>query len=306
MQIKNRILYGVLYMISRLPLPMLYLLSDGFTYLVYNIIGYRKGIVASNLAIAFPEKSKKERQLIAKNFYRNFTDTFVESIKLISAGDDLIKKMFTANTTIFDSLAATKKNIQIHAMHNFNWEIVNQGVSRMMPLPFLAVYQPILNSFFEKMFYRIRSRYGTILIPANDFKNNFTKYSGQQYIIALVADQNPGNPARAWWANFFNRPAPFVQGPEKAARERDNIVLFGNFFKIKRGVYTFELELATENSSTLPEGELTLRYIKYVEDRIRERPDNYLWSHRRWKHEYKEEYAGSVLQQLTFDSSTSL
>ena len=298
MQIKNRILYGLLYLVSLLPLPILYLLSDAFTYLVYHVVGYRKDIVMSNLKIAFPEKTKIERAVIAKNFYRNFTDAMVESIKLISAGEALINKMFIANTDIFNVLAASKKNIQIHAMHNFNWEIVNQGVSRMMPLPFLGVYQPILNTFFEKLFTQIRSRYGTVLIPANDFKNNFIKYGDKQYIIALVADQNASDPRRAWWANFFGKPAPFVKGPEHAARERDNIVVFGNFFKIKRGVYTFKVELATESAASLPEGELTLRYIKYVEDRIRERPDNYLWSHRRWRHEYKEEYIGSVLQTL--------
>lgn len=294
-------IYGVLYLISLLPFSVLYFLSDGLTYLVYHIVGYRKGIVLSNLKIAFPNKTEQERRTIAKNFYRNFTDTVVESIKLISAGDDLINTMFTANTKIFEQLALSKKNIQIHAMHNFNWEIVNQGVSRMMPLPFLAVYQPILNSFFEKLFYGIRSRYGTILIPANEFKNNFIKYSDKQYIIALVADQNASNPSRAWWANFFGKPAPFVKGPENAARDRDNIVLFANFFKIKRGLYTFEVELASEHPSELPEGELTLRYIKYVEDRINERPDNYLWSHRRWKHTYKNEYAESVLQKLNLD-----
>lgn len=301
MQIKNRMIYGAIYLISLLPFSVLYFLSDGLAYLVYHIVGYRKGVVLSNLKIAFPEKTEQERRTIAKNFYRNFTDTVVESIKLISAADDLINNMFTANTEIFDQLAASKKNIQIHAMHNFNWEIVNQGVSKMVPLPFLAVYQPILNSFFEKLFYDIRSRYGTTLIPANEFKNNFIKYSDKQYIIALVADQNASNPSRAWWANFFGKPAPFVKGPEKAARDRDNIVLFGNFFKLKRGVYTFEVELASAHPSELPEGELTLRYIKYVEDRIKERPDNYLWSHRRWKHQYKHEYAESVLQKLNLD-----
>ena len=299
MQIKNRILYGILYLISLLPLPILYVLSDGLTFLVYHVVGYRKDIVMSNLKIAFPEKTNIERAVIAKRFYRNFIDAMVESIKLISAGDALINKMFIANTDIFNTLAASKKNIQIHAMHNFNWEIVNQGVSRLVPLPFLGVYQPILNTFFENLFTQIRSRYGTVLIPANDFKNNFIKYGDKQYIIALVADQNASNPRRAWWANFFGRPTPFVKGPENAARERDNIVVFGNFFKIKRGVYTFKVELATESAASLPEGELTLRYIKYVEDRIRERPDNYLWSHRRWRHEYKEEYIASALQPLT-------
>jgi KDO2-lipid IV(A) lauroyltransferase len=194
--------------------------------------------------------------------------------------------------------SGTNKNIQIHALHNFNWEIVNQGVSREMRLPFLAVYQPIISPFFEQLFKKIRSRFGTVLIPANDFKNNFLPHQGSQYTIALVADQNPGNPAKAWWLNFFGKPAPFVMGPEKAARARDTMVVFGNFYKLRRGVYTFAVEKITEDPASLLPGELTLRYIQYIEDRIRERPDNYLWSHRRWKHPYKPEYAGLALEKL--------
>jgi KDO2-lipid IV(A) lauroyltransferase len=298
MQLKNRLLYALLYTVSLLPLWVLYGLSDFLSFVVYRIIGYRKAVVLSNLAIAFPEKSGAERSRIAKAFYSNFTDSMLESIKLISAGDRLIDKMFVADPKVFEVFSGTDKNIQIHALHNFNWEVVNQGVSREMKLPFLAVYQPIISPFFEQLFKKIRSRFGTVLIPANDFKNNFLPHQGRQYTIALVADQNPGNPAKAWWVNFFGKPAPFVMGPENAARARDTVVVFGNFYKIRRGLYTFVAEKITDDPASMQPGELTLRYIQYIEDRIRERPDNYLWSHRRWKHPYKPEYASLALEKL--------
>lgn len=170
-----------------------------------------------------------------------------------------------------------------------------------MKLPFLGVYQPIINPFFESLYKKIRSKYGTVLIPANDFKNNFISHQDKQYVIALVADQNPGNPAKAWWVNFFGKPAPFVTGPEQAARQRNTVVVFGNFYKIRRGQYTFVVEKITEDPASMQPGELTLRYIRYIEDRIRERPDNYLWSHRRWKHSYKQEYAPLALERLNVE-----
>ena len=300
MKLRDRALYAMLYGISLLPLGFLYMISNMLSFVVFHFIGYRKKIVLSNLEIAFSEKTEEERNRIAKQFYKNFTDTLVESIKLISTDEKFIKRMFVGNVDGLNALAEKGKNIQIHAMHNFNWEIVNLGVSRLLKKPFLGVYQPIANTFFENIFSKIRSRYGTRLIPANDFKNNFIKYDHEQYLIALVADQNPGNPAKAWWLNFFGKPAPFVMGPEKAARERNTVVVFANFFKVKRGVYSFETELVTEDLSLLAEGELTKRYLKYIEARIRERPDNYLWSHRRWKHQYKKEYADACLEELNF------
>ena len=260
--------------------------------------GYRKEIVMSNLSIAFPEKSEGEKIVIAKEFYLNFCDALVESIKLISADNRLIEKRFVVDPEMIKAFEGTEKNIQIHAMHNFSWEIVNLGVAREMTLPFLGVYQPITNSFFNELFKKIRSRNGTVLIPANDFKNNFLPHDGKQYVIALVADQNPGNPAKAWWVNFFGKPAPFVMGPENAARQRNTVVLFANFYKVKRGVYSFSVEKITDHPSDLAPGELTLKYIKYVEDKIRERPANYLWSHRRWKHPYKPAYENLILGNL--------
>lgn len=298
MKFGDRIRYGLLYGISLLPLWILYRLSDFLAFLIYFIVGYRKEIVLANLKTAFPERSEEEIREIAKRFYLNFTDTLIESIKLISSGEDLIKRMFIFRPEVMQVFEGAQKNIQIHAMHNFNWEIINLGVSREMKLPFLGVYQPIINPFFESLFRKIRTRYGTILLPANDFKNNFIPHQGKQYVLALVADQNPGNPAKAWWANFFGKPAPFVKGPEQAARARDTVVVFANFYKIKRGVYTFEAEKFTDNPMELQPGELTLKYIQYVEKKVRERPDNYLWSHRRWKHPFKTEYANDILEKL--------
>jgi KDO2-lipid IV(A) lauroyltransferase len=298
MRITERLLYFLLYGISLMPMSVLYGLSNLLAYVAFSGIGYRKEIVLSNLSIAFPEKSEKERVSIAKEFYLNFCDAIMESIKLISADNRLIDKLFVADPAMLKAFEGTTKNIQIHAMHNFSWEIVNLGVAREMTLPFLGVYQPITNKFFNELFKKIRSRNGTVLIPANDFKNNFLPHNDKQYVLALVADQNPGNPAKAWWVNFFGKAAPFVMGPENAARQRDTAVLFANFYKVKRGLYSFSVEKFTDNPADLAPGELTQRYIKYIEDKTRERPANYLWSHRRWKHQYKPEYANQVLGKL--------
>ena len=298
MRITERLLYFLLYGISLMPMSVLYGLSNLLAYVAFSGIGYRKEIVLSNLSIAFPEKSEKERVSIAKEFYLNFCDAIMESIKLISADNRLIDKLFVVDPAMLKAFEGTTKNIQIHAMHNFSWEIVNLGVARAMTLPFLGVYQPITNKFFNELFKKIRSRNGTVLIPANDFKNNFLPHNDKQYVLALVADQNPGNPAKAWWVNFFGKAAPFVMGPENAARQRDTAVLFANFYKVKRGLYSFSVEKFTDNPADLAPGELTQRYIKYIEDKTRERPANYLGCHRRWKHPYKPEYANQVLGKL--------
>lgn len=292
------LIYGLLYLLSLLPWFIMYGISDFLAFLVWNVIGYRRDVVLGNLRIAFPEKSETEREQIARAFYRQFTDTLVESVKVISMGEKGLSKKFVSNQSLVEQLPALGSRVHLHAMHNFNWEILNLGTARDLPMPFMGVYMPLRNKHLERIFRKVRSRTGTILIPATEFKTDFRKYDQSTYTLALVADQNPGSPAHAYWLNFFSRPAPFVRGPERAARSRQLAVVFANFFPVRRGVYTLEFKVATKDASTLPEGELTRMYVRYLEECIRERPANYLWSHRRWKHDWKPEYETSTLETL--------
>ena len=88
------IIYPLLYLFSLLPWRVLYFLSDAVYGLIYYIIGYRKEVVMKNLLIAFPEKTEEERILIAKKFYHNFTDTFIETIKLLSVSEKTLTIFF--------------------------------------------------------------------------------------------------------------------------------------------------------------------------------------------------------------------
>ncbi|MFL5773453.1 MAG: lysophospholipid acyltransferase family protein, partial [Flavisolibacter sp.] len=198
--------------------------------------------------------------------------------------------------TLFQKLYNKGKKLQVHLGHNFNWELANIAMARVVPYEMLVVYMPINNKAVDRLFMKIRTRTGAVLLPATKINRAILPYLKQQYLLVLVADQNPGIPSKAFWINFFGRPTPFVKGPEKGARLNDTAVVFTHFTKAKRGFYDVHLTLATEEPQTLKEGELTAIYIKYLEKVIREQPEMWLWSHRRWKHEWKPEY-GPVMEQ---------
>jgi Kdo2-lipid IVA lauroyltransferase/acyltransferase len=284
------VVYGLLYLLSLLPLRVLYLLSDFVYFIIYYLAGYRKKVVLHNLSIAFPEKSEKEREDIARKFYRNFTDNFIETIKLLSAGKNFIQKHFITDTGVLNDLYRQGKKCQVHLGHNFNWEIANLAVARSTPYSFLAVYMPINNKIMDRLLRKLRSKSGAILLPATEMRTAMLPWRDKQYLLALVADQNPGVPSKGYWFNFFGRPTPFVTGPEKGARANDAAVVFVHFTKRKRGYYQMFAELAVSDPLSLPEEEMTRRYIRYLERVIRESPEMWLWSHRRWKHEWKPEY----------------
>ena len=293
------IVYPVLYFVSLLPFFILYLISDFIAFLLYQVIRYRKKVVMSNLAIAFPDKSTEERIKIAKRFYQYFTDTFIESLKFISISKKELLKRVTGSFDLINSLIDKGDNINLMAGHQFNWEYANLLYSINLKIPFVGIYMPVENKIFNKIFLDVRSRYGTILISAPDFKNKMHDVFKKQYLLGLAADQNPGNPSSAYWLLFFGRPTPFAAGPEKGAIKNNAAVVYVGFNKIKRGHYNFTTTLLTEQSATTKTGELTCLYRDILEKTIKQDPANYLWSHRRFKFEWKEEYKNLWVDEKT-------
>lgn len=284
------IIYGLLYGISLLPFFVLYRISDLFYLIVFYLAGYRKKVVFSNLDIAFPEKSKWEKRAIAKQFYKNLIDTFLESIKLISISEKNFHKRAYMDFTEMKRLIDSGKNIQLHSGHQMNWEYANWAIATQVTIQWIGVYMRINNKALDRIFYKLRNKENTVLIAAQEFRSRAHACFKEQYTIGLAADQNPGEPSRAYWLNFFGRPAPFVTGPDKGARKNNTAVVFVRFVKLRRGYYRFDTEVITEHGGELAEGQLTLVYRDFLEKTIRETPDNYLWSHRRWKWAYNESY----------------
>lgn len=284
------IIYGFLYLLSLLPFFILYGISDVIFVIIFYFFGYRKEVVFSNLDIAFPEKTRAERKNIAKIFYRNLIDTFIETIKMLSISDKQLGKRAVVDMSEILNLISKGRNIQMHSGHQMNWEYGHWAIAKQMPIPWIGVYMKINSKAIEKLFYKLRSIGSTVLVPAQQFRSRTHSVFNEQYAIGLISDQNPGAPASAYWLNFFNKPVSFVTGPDKGARINDTAVAFVNFVKVKRGYYRFSIDVVAEHGRNLAEGELTKLYRDYLEAAILKSPDNYLWSHRRWKWPYLPEY----------------
>jgi len=289
------IVFGFLYVLSLLPFRVIYIISDFFYALIYYVIKYRRKVVDNNLAIAFPEKSVDERKKIAKQFYKNFTDNFIESIKLLSISKKELNKRFTGNFDVINNIYPTGKSLQIHLGHQFNWELAYAAYAANLQYPLMGVYMPLSNKYFNRLFIHLRTRFKTILIPATNFRANFLPYAKTQYALGLIADQSPGGPDIAYWVNFFGELTAFVKGPEKGAILNNTAIVFTSFKKIKRGYYQAYNKVFTIEPRKLAQGEITAGMAKFIEDAIREDPANYLWTHRRWKLNFDEKYRKNVV-----------
>jgi KDO2-lipid IV(A) lauroyltransferase len=289
------LLYVFFYVLSLLPWRVIYFISDIAYCIIYYIIRYRREIVLNNLTIAFPEKTEKEKEVIAKEFYHNFVDNFIEVIKMFSISKKELNRHFTGNFELLNETCASGKSVQVHLGHFFNWEFANIFFASNAIYPFLVVYMPIENKAINKIFYKIRTRFGTHLIAATQYRKDFAPFAKNRYALILVGDQNPANPNNSYWVDFFGRKVPVVKGPERGAIMNDNAILMAKLTKVKRGFYKAHLELLTTEPTALPEGAITKKMITFFEDSIREQPSNYLWSHRRWKWKFDPEKHGKLV-----------
>lgn len=282
-----QIVYVALYLVSLLPFRVLYIISDLVSLLLHSVIRYRRDVVLANLKTAFPEKSDKELEKISRQFYTNFTDNFIETIKLMSMSAKQINKRFSVDYSVLDDIFASGQKVQVSLGHYFNWEIANVAFSLNNPFEQLVVYMPIKNKIMERLFVHIRTRFGSGLIAATRFRREIAPYLRKQHCLVLVADQSAGAADHSYWLPFFGKMAPFVTGPEKGARMNNAAVVMGCIKKERRGYYSATLTLLTREPKALPEGAITKALAKHIETCISEQPANYLWSHRRWKRTFE-------------------
>ena len=287
----NNIVVGLLKLLSYLPFWVIYRLSDILYFLVNYVIKYRKKVVIENLSFAFPEKSREEILQLTGKFYRHFCDFALETLKMYSLSEKQIKKRIKfKGIEVVEDCFNRGKNIIMLGMHYNNWEW-NSAAQLVTRFLVLMIYNPARgNQAFEKFINHSREKWGGLCIPVHKSARSAFQFNkmGKQTGLWLAADQTPGANSQ-FWTIFLNREAPFFTGPEKIAKKTNQPVFFSHVRKIKRGYYEAEYLLLFENPGELDDKDILLGYVKKMEEIIREEPEYYLWSHRRWKHKRPDE-----------------
>ncbi len=278
--------FGFNWIITLLPLRILYFISDILYLLLYYFPTYRKKIVETNLKNSFPEKSRKELETIEKKFYRHLADLFIETFKLTHMSKtQLMRRCTVSNIEILDKLLEQKRDVAAVLGHYNNWEWLT-----ILPVysdyKLVSIYKPLQNKYFDGFINSLRTKFGMVLTPMsiiireiiNDRRNNINTLS------AFLSDQIPVKSEIRFWTNFLNQDTPVYLGTEKIAAKYDMAVVFFNLQKIRRGYYNLDIELLFEHAAGLPQHIITEKHVKRLEEIITEKPEYWIWSHRRWKH----------------------
>lgn len=281
--------------LSLLPHWVLYKISDVLFLMIYYLFGYRKEVIFTNLQNSFPEKTPAELKTIAKKFYQHFCDLVVESIKTFSISEkELLRRCKIRNPQTLQKYFDQGKSVIIPAGHYNNWELAATASHLQIPHQSVGAYQPMKSDFFNQVIEKSRRKFGLELIPIKQLSKYFKEYSGVPMAMLFGSDQCPRKVHLAHWMEFLNQETGVMFGTEKYAKQYDYPVLFGKVEKIKRGFYEFEFILITDQPKESAHGEITEAHTRMLEQCIIERPEYWLWSHKRWKRKRKTNSSSNV------------
>ncbi len=271
-------------MLSCLPLSVLYAFATAIGWLAFRVFPYRADLVHANLALAFPDEDEAGLRRFMRGYYAGFADMLVEIVKSAAIpADELRRRIRVVNLEQPREYLSRGQSVLFVAAHQCNWEWMLLGISVQLGYPVDSAYKPLVNPWAEREMKKVRTRFGSRLVPAKDLLADIIKRRGVVRAIAMVADQEPTTSEHKHWTRFLNRDTAFYMGPEDISRATRLPVFFIALRRVSRGVYEAQFERLAEAGERLPPGELTERYARRVEEQIRSAPPDWPWSHKRWK-----------------------
>lgn len=267
-----------------LPFRALYVFSDFLAFLLYRVIGYRKAVIRESLSIAFPEKSAEELKFIVRETYRNLTDVSLETIKSFTTPiPELQKRCQVLNPEIIAEVLNQGQSVMLAGSHVNNWEYAALSMPFCFDQPMYAVYKPMTNKVIENYMTLKRGRGGIVPIPMDGVLSVMRKQQRTVASYMFISDQSPSSRKRAHWVTFFGRPTACLPGTDVLSRTFDYPVFSYHIKRVKRGFYTVEYAPLWLDPKESTEGEITRLYNRLLEVEIRQSPESWLWSHKRWK-----------------------
>lgn len=273
-----------LYLISLVPFWLLYFISDILFVILYYVVGYRRKIVKENLLNSFPEKSAGELKQIEKKYYRYLADLMMEITKSVSMSvKDVQQRMVPTNPELIEHYFSKGKSIIAAAGHYGNWEMACLSFGFLTGKKRIIIYKPQSNSVFTEFFNKTRSRFGATMVSMKQTLRKMIEYKNELTFTVLASDQTPAISEANYFTTFLNQPTAVFLGVEKLTKVRDCVVIFYRINLVKRGYYTYTFVPLVEDPKQTKPYEITEIHVKYLESLINEKPEYWLWSHRRWK-----------------------
>lgn len=288
--------YLVFYPLSILPLFVLYAIAFPFYIILAFVLRYRRKVTDTNFMKSFPDLSRKEIRKLRNRYYWHLTQLGIEMLKMISMSKkNVMRRYHCSNPEVVNRFFEEGKSVVLMSSHYNNWEWMVLSLDMQFKHHGIGVGAHNTNKVFEKLINRARTRYGTEVVFHDNVREVMAYHENNNIPAAymILSDQNPSNPKRCYVAEFLNQKRGFIRGSEGFARKYDIPVLYYKVVKERLGHYRIDVEVITEHPNELPDGAIMQRYTELLEETIKSEIPFWLWSHRRWKHNFDNALLGN-------------
>ncbi len=287
----GELLLGVIYLFSFLPLRLLYLITRLIGWIAFSLFKYRSNVVSINIAGSFPLMDYSEIDRVAKRFYKNLTEIVAESIKALSFSKKGFEDVaIIENPEIVKEYYEREESLMIITGHLGNWELLsfiekfkNGDLIGYKGDEVVFGYKKVSSNVVDHMVKRRRSFRSDIkLVESNSLARAILRGKDKRSLFFLLADQYPAGGSR-FNVNFLNRECGMMNGPEVLSKKAGLPILYLEIKRRERGKYSLKFFELADKPNEVPDGYITEKYAQLLEQSITEQPDNWLWSHKRWK-----------------------
>ncbi len=265
-------------------MSFLYSISSILSILIFYIFRYRRKVSYSNISQSFTDFSHAKIKNIQKSSYRHLTDTFFEMIKAgILSREELLSRVTIDNLDEAKKYLDNNQSIFILTAHTGTAEWAQHALKLSLDNYIDPVYKPIHSKALDHYIFDVRSRYQCSPIPYKQLAKDIVLRKNVTRCIAMLADLEPRRRDQTIEVNFLNRPTRFFLSSERIAKLAGMPVFFASLCRTERGHYKVSLKLLSDNPENLNNEVLTRSYAQCVEEVILDKPEAWLWTHKRWK-----------------------
>lgn len=245
---------------------------------------YRKQVINNNYKSTIGAGLSRETfDSFYRNCIQNISRIIVETLKFEKSKSS---KLTYFNIENLENLCEQNNGLILMASHYGNWELACINLPLHTSLPCYGVYKPLKNKVMDRELIRLRSRYGLNVIPMNSIARSIaTNYkSHTPAIYILIADQNPRSIQNVIWVNFLGIMTAFSNGLVKFQNKYNLPIAY---MKTTPNQELFDYNINFEFPDAEGINKSIQWYSQQVENQIRQNPQFWLWSHKRWKRKYR-------------------
>jgi Kdo2-lipid IVA lauroyltransferase/acyltransferase len=279
---------GAVAAMERLSFSRASRLGERIGRLGFSPLKIRRAVVERQLAAVFPEKPREEVDRIARAAYGHLGRTAIETAVLPSYSAPEIVALFEEvhGWSIVEERLARGKGLILVTGHLGNWELGGAYIAAR-GLPIDAVARHMANPLFDRYLTKTRQQIGMTVVHDDQAVRRVPRSLRDGRAVAFLVDQGAVGLASAW-VRFFGRYAKTPRGPAVFALRLGTPIVFGAALRLPSGKYslTFEpIEVAQTGDREADVDRIVTDYTAVLERWVRRAPEQYLWQHRRWKHQ---------------------